>query len=130
MPFNLSDKSILVTDDSAIMRMFLVMNLRRMLRVNITEAVNGQDALTKLTNGKYDLLLTDMNMPEMGGAELVRSVRTVLKSDMPIVIITTKGEVNDRDLGMSLGANSYLTKPVDVKELIKAVLKYLGGYKF
>jgi two-component system chemotaxis response regulator CheY len=130
MPFNLSDKSILVTDDSAIMRMFLVLNMRRMLRVNITEAVNGQDALVKLMHGKYDLLLTDMNMPEMGGAELVRAVRIGLKSDIPIVIITTRGEVKDRDLGMSLGANGYLTKPVDVKELIKTILKYLGGYKF
>jgi two-component system chemotaxis response regulator CheY len=130
MPFNLSDKSILVTDDSAIMRMFLVLNMRRMLRVNITEAVNGQDALVKLMHGKYDLLLTDMNMPEMGGAELVRAVRNGLKSDIPIVIITTRGEVRDRDLGMSLGANGYLTKPVDVKELIKTILKYLGGYKF
>ena len=130
MPFNLSDKSILVTDDSAIMRMFLVMNMRRMLRVKITEAVNGQDALAKLMKDKYDLLLTDMNMPEMGGAELVRAVRIGLKSDIPIVIITTKGEVKDRDLGMSLGANGYLTKPVDVKELIKSILTHLGGYKF
>lgn len=130
MPFDLSDKSILVADDSAIMRMFLVMNMRRMLRVNITEAVNGQAALAKLMNGKYDLLLTDMNMPEMGGAELVRAVRTGLKSDIPIVIITTKGEVKDRELGMSLGANGYLTKPVEVKELIKTILNYLGGYKF
>ena len=130
MPFNLSDKSILVVDDSSIMRMFLVMNMRRMLRVNITEAVNGQDALAKLMNGKFDLLLTDMNMPEMGGAELVRFVRNGLKSDMPIVIITTMGELKDRDLGMRLGANAYLTKPVDVKELIKTILKHLGGYKF
>ena len=74
--FNLADKSILVTDDSAIMRMFLVMNLKRMLKVNITEAVNGLDALAKLKSGKFDLLLTDMNMPEMNGAELVRYVRT------------------------------------------------------
>jgi two-component system chemotaxis response regulator CheY len=130
MPFNLSDKSILVADDSAIMRMFLVMNMRRMLRVNITEAVNGQDALAKLMKDRYDLLLTDMNMPEMGGAELVRAVRIGLKSDIPIVIITTKGEVKDRNLGMSLGANGYLTKPVDVKELIKSILTHLGGYKF
>jgi two-component system chemotaxis response regulator CheY len=128
MPFNLSDKSILVVDDSSIMRMFLVMNMRRMLRVNITEAVNGKEALAKLMNGRFDLLLTDMNMPEMGGAELVRFVRNGLKSDMPIVIITTKGESKDRDLGMKLGANAYLTKPVDVKELIKTILKYLGGY--
>lgn len=130
MPFNLSDKSILVVDDSSIMRMFLVMNMRRMLRVNITVAVNGQDALAKIMNDKFDLLLTDMNMPEMGGAELVRFVRNGLKLDIPIVIITTKGETSDRDLGMKLGANAYLTKPVDVKELIKTILKYLGGYKF
>jgi two-component system chemotaxis response regulator CheY len=130
MPFNLSDKSILVVDDSSIMRMFLVMNMRRMLRVNITEAVNGKEALATLMNGRFDLLLTDMNMPEMGGAELVRFVRNGLKSDMPIVIITTKGESKDRDLGMKLGANAYLTKPVDVKELIKTILKYLGGYTF
>ena len=130
MPFNLSDKSILVAEDSTIMRMFLVMNMRRMLRVNITEVENGREALAKLMNGKFDMLLTDMNMPEMGGAELVRFVRNGLKSDIPIVIITTMGESKDRDLGMRLGANAYLTKPVDVKELIKTILNLLGGYKF
>jgi two-component system chemotaxis response regulator CheY len=129
MPFNLSDKSILVVEDSTIMRMFLVMNMRRMLRVNITEAENGREALAKLMKGKFDMLLTDMNMPEMGGAELVRFVRNGLKSDMPIVIVTTMGESKDRDLGMRLGANAYLTKPVDVKELIKTILNHLGGYK-
>lgn len=127
--FNLADKSILITDDSAIMRMFLVINLKRMVKVNISEAVNGIDALAKLKGGKFDLLLTDMNMPEMDGAQLVRHVRLGLKSDMPIVIITTKGEVKDRDIGMSLGANSYLTKPVNPAELIKTVLSHLGGYK-
>jgi two-component system chemotaxis response regulator CheY len=129
MAFNLSDKSILVAEDSTIMRMFLVMNMRRMLHVNITEAENGREAIAKLMKGKFDLLLTDMNMPEMGGAELVRFVRNGLKSDMPIVIVTTMGESKDRDLGMKLGANAYLTKPVDVKELIKTILNHLGGYK-
>ena len=95
--FNYSDKSILVTDDSAIMRMFLVLNLKRMLKINIAEAVNGLDALAKIKTTKFDLLLTDMNMPEMNGAELVRWVRTGLKSDMPIIVITTMGEVKDRD---------------------------------
>ncbi len=128
--FNLSDKSILVTDDSSIMRMFLVMNLKRLLRVKITEAVNGLDALSKLKSGKFDLILTDMNMPEMNGAELIRFVRTGLNSNLPIVIITTKGEIKDRDLGMSLGANHYLTKPVNTAELIKTVLELLGGYRF
>jgi two-component system chemotaxis response regulator CheY len=130
MPFNLSDKTILLVDDSVIMRSFMTMNMRRMMRVNITEAANGKDAVAKLMNGKFDLLMTDMNMPEMGGAELVRFVRNGLKSDIPIVIITTMGESRDRDLGMQLGANAYLTKPVDVKELIKTVLSCLGIYKF
>ena len=128
--FNYPDKSILVTDDSAIMRMFLVMNLKRMLKVNITEAVNGLDALAKLKSNTFDLLLTDMNMPEMNGAELVRWVRTGLNSDMPIIVITTMGEVKDRERGMELGANGYLTKPVNPAELIKTVCKFLGGYKF
>ncbi len=127
--FNLADKSILIADDSAIMRMFLVMNLRRMVKVKITEAVNGVEALAKLKTGQFDLLLTDMNMPEMDGAELVRHVRLGLKSDMPIVIITTKGEIRDREAGMALGASGYLTKPVKPAELIKAVLNFLGGYK-
>ncbi len=126
--FNLSEKSILVTDDSTIMRMFLVMSLKRMLRVNITEAVNGIDALAKLKVGKFDLLLTDMNMPEMNGAELIRCVRMGLKNDIPIVVITTKGEIKDRELGMSLGASGYLTKPVNQAELIRTALKFLGGY--
>jgi len=128
--FNYSDKSILVTDDSVIMRMFLVLNLKRMLKVNITEAVNGLDALAKIKSNKFDLLLTDMNMPEMNGAELVRWVRTGLNSDMPIVVITTMGEIKDRERGMELGANGYLTKPVNQTELIKTVCKYLGGYRF
>ena len=127
--FNYSDKSILVTDDSTIMRMFLVMNLKRMLKVNITEAVNGLDALVKIKSARFDLLLTDMNMPEMNGAELVRWVRTRLNSDMPIVVITTMGEIKDREMGMSLGANGYLTKPVNQVELIKTVCKFLGGYR-
>ena len=129
MPFNLSDKKILLADDSTIMRMVISMHLKRFTGAKITEAVNGQEALVKFTQEKFDLLLTDINMPEMNGIELVRHVRTGLKSDIPIVIITTKGEVKDRELGMSLGANSYITKPVSVKDLIMAVVNNLEKKK-
>ncbi len=125
MPFDLSDKKILLADDSSIMRMVLSMHLKRFTGATITVAVNGKEALALLTQETFDLLLTDINMPEMNGIELVRHVRTELKSDIPIVIITTKGEVKDRELGMSLGANSYITKPVSVKDLIMAVVTYL-----
>jgi two-component system chemotaxis response regulator CheY len=125
--FNLVDKSVLVADDSTIMRMILVMNLKRLLGVKITEAVNGRDALAKFESGTFDLVLTDMNMPEMDGAELIRQIRLRLKSDIPIVIITTKGESRDRDLGISLGASGYLTKPVNMVELVRTALKFLGA---
>jgi CheY-like chemotaxis protein len=123
--YKLSNRSILVVEDSTIMRLILVMNLKRLLGVKITEAVNGRDALARIENERFDLILTDMVMPEMDGAELIRQVRTRLKSDIPIVVITTKGESRDRDVGISLGANGYLTKPVNMVELIQTVLKFL-----
>jgi CheY-like chemotaxis protein len=123
--FNLPDKSILIVDDSLIMRLVLVMNLKRLLGATVVEAVNGQDALNKLENGRFDLVLTDMVMPEMDGAELIRQIRSRLKSDIPIIIITTKGEKKDRELGLSLGANGYLTKPVNMVELVRTVLAFL-----
>jgi len=125
MPFKLSHKKILLADDSNIMRMVIVMHLKRFTGAQITEVVNGQEALVKLTQEGFDLLLTDINMPEMNGIELVRHVRGGLKSDIPIIIITTKGEVRDRELGMSLGANGYLTKPLNVKDLVMSVVKQL-----
>lgn len=123
--YKLSNRSILVVEDSTIMRLILVMNLKRLLGVKITEAVNGRDALARIENERFDLILTDMVMPEMDGAELIRQIRTRLKSDIPIIVITTKGESRDRDVGLSLGANGYLTKPVNMVELIQTVLKFL-----
>ena len=123
--YKLSNRSILVVEDSTIMRLILVMNLKRLLGVKITEAVNGRDALARIENERFDLILTDMVMPEMDGAELIRQIRTRLKSDIPIIVITTKGESRDRDVGLSLGANGYLTKPVNMAELIRTVLKFL-----
>jgi DNA-binding response OmpR family regulator len=66
----------------------------------------------------------------MNGIELVRHLRTGLKNEIPIIIITTKGEVRDRELGLSLGANGYLTKPVNVKDLIMTVMEQLGEWKY
>ena len=127
MPYDLSNKHILLVDDSAIMRMVLVMNLKRIFRVRITEAVDGLDAIAKLAKGGFDLVLTDINMPNLDGIGLIRYLREELKLDVPIVIITTRGEAPDRDRGMALGANAYVTKPVNMKELFWTVLTFLGG---
>lgn len=124
------DKKVLVAEDSETMRMFILFNLMKMLPgVKITEAENGAVALEKLLKQDVDLILTDMNMPVLDGAGLIRGVRNALKRDTPIVVITTKGEEKDRERGIALGANGYITKPLDPHEFRETLMKYLwkGG---
>ena len=84
------------------------------------------DALAKLKDGIFDLVVTDVNMPRMDGLGLVRSVREVLKLTVPIIIVTTKGAEADRDMGLKLGANAYLTKPINGLQVRKTVSALLG----
>ncbi len=119
-------KRVMVADDSQTMRMFLLFHLIKMLPgIKITEAVNGADALEKLKLQPVDLILTDMNMPEMDGAGLINAVRQELQRSTPIVIITTKGEQRDRERGMAVGANAYITKPLDILQFREMIRRYL-----
>jgi CheY-like chemotaxis protein len=119
-------KRILIVDDSATMRMLLSLTVKKtILGVALTEAENGLDALEKLRKDEYDLVLTDMQMPEMNGAQLVSAIRNDLSKNLPVIIVTTKGDEKDRDFGMSLGASGYITKPIDGAELKSAVMKFL-----
>ncbi len=120
------NKRILVVDDSQTMRMFIIFHLIKMLPgVQLMDAVNGLDAIEKLNHHDVDLILTDMNMPEMDGAGVIRAVRQVFKKDTPIIVITSKGEIRDRERGLALGANGYLTKPLNILEFRETILKYL-----
>jgi len=120
------NKRILVVDDSQTMRMFLFFHLIKLLPgVQLIEAVNGMDAIEKLNRQEVDLILTDMNMPELDGAGVIRAVRQVFKKDTPIILITTKGGHQDRERGLALGANGYLTKPLKIPEFREQILKYL-----
>jgi CheY-like chemotaxis protein len=122
-----ANKRILVTDDSQTMRMLIAFHLIKMMPgVKITEAVNGADALDWLKRQDVDLILTDMNMPEMDGAGLITAVRQELKRDTPIIIITTRGEQRDRERGMCVGANGYVTKPLDVRQFRETVRKFIS----
>jgi CheY-like chemotaxis protein len=122
-----ANKRILVADDSQTMRMLIVFHLIKMMPgVKITEAVTGADALDRLKRQDVDLILTDMNMPEMDGAGLITAVRQELKRDTPIIIITTRGEQQDRERGMSVGANGYVTKPLDVRQFRETVRKFIS----
>ncbi|HEV8487725.1 MAG TPA: response regulator [Blastocatellia bacterium] len=122
-------KNLLVVDDSATFRQLLCMSLARVDGIvpsNITEAIDGEDALDKVKNGAFDLVLTDIRMPNMDGLEFVRRVRGDLKFDLPIIIISTKGADEDISLGMSIGASAYLSKPISMVKLRELIFKFLG----
>jgi two-component system chemotaxis response regulator CheY len=121
------NKKVLVIDDSETMRMFIFFQLIKMLPgVQLMDAENGLDAVEKLKQQDVDLILTDMNMPELDGAGVIRTVRQVFKKDTPIIIITSRGEHLEREKGLALGANGYLTKPLDILEFRKKILEYLS----
>jgi two-component system chemotaxis response regulator CheY len=117
-------KSLLVVDDSATFRQLLCMSLTRLEGIapgDITQACDGVDALTKLQARDYDLVLTDVMMPNMTGLELVARVRSELQKKVPIVIISTKGEEAFVEEGMKNGANCYLLKPISLPRLREVV---------
>jgi two-component system, chemotaxis family, chemotaxis protein CheY len=121
------DKKVLVVDDSETMRMFIFFQLIKLLPgVQLMDAENGLDAIEKLKQQDVDLILTDMNMPELDGAGVILTVRQVFKKDTPIIIITSRGENLERERGLALGANGYLTKPLDILEFRKKILEYLS----
>lgn len=120
-------KKVMVVDDSATMRMFLMFHLIKILPgVKILEAVDGADALEQLKQHEVDLVITDINMPRMDGAGLVSAIRNELKRDIPVIIITTKGEAGDRQRGLAVGADGYITKPLNIFEFRNTLWRYLG----
>lgn len=108
------------------MRQLLVFALARVKRVQVTEAEDGVDALRKLASGKYDLIMTDINMPIMDGLKLVKRIRSDEKhAQTPIIVITTEGSTEDRQRAMALGANAYITKPIQAPQVIQKVKELL-----
>jgi two-component system chemotaxis response regulator CheY len=122
----MTDFSCLVVEDSPMMRQLLVFALARVRRIQVTEAEDGVDALRKLAAQKFDLILTDINMPVMDGLKLVKRIRADANhANTPIVVITTEGSTEDRQRAMALGANAYITKPIQAPQVIQKVKELL-----
>jgi two-component system chemotaxis response regulator CheY len=121
-------KTILVVDDSVTMVMSLKSTLS-MSGFHVETASNGQQAIDKLKGGcKPDLILTDVNMPIMGGLEMIGKVRALPGCRFfPILTLTTESEATKRDEGRRLGATGWLVKPVSGNDLIKVVKQLLPG---
>src|SRR5205085_6541806 len=117
-------KSLLVVDDSATCRQLLCMSLTRLDGIapgDITQACDGADALRKMQARDFDLILTDVMMPNLNGLELVERVRSELHKQVPIVIISTKGEEAFVEQGLKNGANCYWLKPISLPRLREVV---------
>ena len=118
----MSDFSCLVVEDPPMMRQLVVFALGRLKNLSVTEADDGVDGLRKLASASYDIILTDINMPIMDGLKLIQRVRTDPKhKDTPIVVITTEGCKEDRERALRLGANAYITKPIQAPKVIATV---------
>ena len=119
-------RQILIVEDSPTMRQLLVFALRRLKNVDIVEAQDGMDGLRKVSNDSFDLALIDINMPVMDGLKLISLMRgeESLK-DIPIVVITTEGAAEDRERALKLGANEYLTKPIQANRVLSVARSLL-----
>lgn len=121
-----AEYSCLVVEDSPMMRQLLVFALSRVKNLKVVEADDGVDGLRKLAAGKFDIILTDINMPIMDGLKLVKRIRIdPVHKDTPVIIITTEGSVEDRKRALELGANAYITKPIQAPQVIAKVKELL-----
>lgn len=119
-------KTVLIVDDSATMLLSLKTNLE-IHGFKVEQASNGKQALDKVKSGlKPDLIITDINMPEMDGLEFIKNVRPILKFT-PILILTTESEQSKREQAKKLGATGWLVKPVSGQDLINVIKKVLPG---
>ncbi len=119
---------ILIVEDSPTMRALLVSALEDLEgSPKISEVESGFEALRQLPRESYDLILTDINMPDINGLELVSFVKTNdAYRSIPLIIVSTEGSDRDRDKGMSLGADAYVVKPFDPEDLRQLVRDLLS----
>jgi DNA-binding response OmpR family regulator len=114
----LRDRKILIVDDEERMVRFIRLNLEHD-GFRVIEAYNGNQAINKIRSNLPDLILLDVMMPDIDGFEVLRILRET--SNIPVIMLTAKGEEDDRVRGLELGADDYITKPFSPRELVSRV---------
>ena len=123
-------KTILVAEDSSSVRKFIFFALK-LAGLEVVTAVDGMDALEQLPKQKIDMLITDINMPNVDGIKLIKSIREVPEyKELPIIILSSLSSDEDIEQGISAGANSYLIKPFNAKRIQYEISKYLADISF
>jgi two-component system chemotaxis response regulator CheY len=117
---------LLVVDDSKVMREMIVACLRADSRLHFSHAGSGLEAIEQLSLRPFDLVVLDLNMPDIGGIEVVEFIRGQdrLKS-LPIIIVTTRGDDNSRERALGAGASRYMVKPFDPETILREVQRLL-----
>lgn len=121
-------KTVLVVDDSAMMRKIVIKNLKDCgYDVTIVEASDGKEGLDRFAAGGVDLVLTDWNMPNMDGLGMVREIRKLdPEKKIPIIMVTTEGSADKVKEAVLAGANNYLAKPFTADRFKEKLGKFLG----
>jgi two-component system chemotaxis response regulator CheY len=110
---------ILVVDDSKVMREMIVACLRGEPGLRFTHAASGLEAIERLSLGGFALVFLDLNMPDIGGYEVLEFVRGQdAMRDIPIIVVTTRGDDNSRERALSAGATRFMTKPFEPAEIL------------
>jgi two-component system, chemotaxis family, chemotaxis protein CheY len=119
---------ILVVDDSNIMREMIVACLRPLEGASFAHAASGLEAIERLSLQPYDLLVLDLNMPDIGGFEVIEFVRAQDRlKELPILVVTTRGDQSSRDRALGTGASGFITKPFTPDQILHEVKALLAA---
>jgi two-component system chemotaxis response regulator CheY len=116
---------VLVVDDSGIMRKIIIRSLNACGVTEVVEAADGREGLEAFRANAFDIVLTDWNMPEMSGLEMLEAIRES-GSEVPIIMITTEGEKSSVIKAIHAGVTDYLCKPFEKEELREKLEKYVA----
>ena len=120
-------KNILIVDDSPTMRRMVMASLRLLPDVSFDEAGSGLETIERLALKPVDLVVLDLNMPDMHGIEVIEFLRGHQSyQNIPVIVLTTRGDDTSRADALTAGATLYLTKPFDPKELTAQARKLLN----
>ncbi len=119
--------NILIVEDSPTMRSFVSSAIEGCGNYSVYESATGFEALKMLPRVSFAMIITDINMPDINGLELISFIRKNQQyKNIPLVIISTEGTEADKRKGMALGANEYLVKPFKPEDLQTIIKKYIG----
>ena len=118
-------KTFLIIDDSASMRQLIAFTIQQAGHEALL-AANGREALDMLKSAKADMVITDLNMPEMDGITLIRELRSMADYKfVPILMLTTESQVAKREEGRAAGASGWIVKPFSAEKMLEVVKKFI-----